>query len=188
VTRIHLHSVTAATFLGLSLGLTSSPAYAQVVAAEPAEPIEVDVPGEAPAIEAQVVLQLVVDASGRVESAVVASHIPADTPLSFDAAAIEAVKKAPFRPSTRDGRAVRSRVEYVVVFHAPARQPEPTTDASTPVLSQVDPLVQTDWFQNFIIGRGDLGPRNGTTYTDEQFQVIAVRFDVEAAHGKGDPA
>jgi hypothetical protein len=52
------------------------------------------------------------------------------------------------------------------------------TDASTPVLSQVDPLVQTDWFQDFIIGRGDLGPRNGTTYTDEQFQVVALRFDV----------
>jgi hypothetical protein len=52
------------------------------------------------------------------------------------------------------------------------------TDASTPVMSTVDPLVQADWFESFIIGRGDLGPRNGTTFTYAQFQVVGVRFDV----------
>jgi len=51
-------------------------------------------------------------------------------------------------------------------------------DASVPVLSQVDPLVQADWFQNFILTRGDLGPKNGTGFTYDQFQVVALRFDV----------
>jgi hypothetical protein len=51
-------------------------------------------------------------------------------------------------------------------------------DPSVPVLSQVDPLVQRDWFENFIITRGDLGPRNGTGFTYDQFQVVALRFDV----------
>jgi TonB family protein len=105
-------------------------AQAQVVAAEPAAPIEASVPAGAPAVETQVVLQLVVDASGHVESAVVTSRVPADTPPSFDDAALLAVKNAKFRPSTRDGHAIRSRVEYVVVFHPPS--PPTSTSTSTP--------------------------------------------------------
>ncbi len=51
-------------------------------------------------------------------------------------------------------------------------------DATVPVLSQVDPLVQSDWFQSFIIDRGDIGPKDGSTFTYEQFQVTSLRFDV----------
>ena len=75
-------------------------------------------------METQVVLQVVVDAAGRVESAVVTSHAPAGAPPAFDDAAVDAVKRAAFVPSTRDGRALRSRIEYVVVFHPP---PGPVT-------------------------------------------------------------
>ncbi len=130
MTRLDRLPVATAALLGLAVSLASSPARAQVVAAEPATPIEVATPAGALAIEAQVVLQLVVDASGHVESAVVASHAPADVSSSLDEAALDAVKKAQFRPSTRDGRAVRSRVEYVVVFHAPAPDKAAASDAS----------------------------------------------------------
>ncbi len=65
-------------------------------------------------------LQLVVDAAGHVESAVVTSRAPADAPAAFGDAAVAAAKAASFRPSMRDGHALRSRVEYVVVFHPPA--------------------------------------------------------------------
>lgn len=112
-------------FLGLALGLTSPLARAQVIAAEPTAPIEAPFPDGAPAVETQVVLQLVVDASGHVESAVAVSRAPADAPDSFVDAASRAAKGAVFTPSSRDGRPVRSRVEYVVVFPAPAPAPAP---------------------------------------------------------------
>jgi len=125
---------------GLALVLASPIARAQVVAAEPEAPLEAPFPEGAPPIETQVVLQLVVDASGHVESAVVTGRAPADAPVSFDAAALALVNAAAFRPSTRDGRPVRSRVEYVVVFRPPGSPPPPLPSApaqppSTPPLS-----------------------------------------------------
>jgi iron complex outermembrane receptor protein len=131
VTRLVDLPGAAAASVFLSLSLTSFAARAQVVAAEPEVPIDVPVPTGVQAVEAQVTLQLVVDAAGRVESAVVASRIPIDAPAAFDQAALDAVKKAAFRPSTRDGRAVRSRIEYVVVFHAPATGTVATAASST---------------------------------------------------------
>jgi iron complex outermembrane receptor protein len=95
-------------------------------------PLEAPFPEGAPALETQVVLQLVVDAAGSVESAVVTGHAPVDSPASFDAAALTLVKSAVFHPSTRDGRPVRSRVEYVVVFHPPSST---STSTSTSTLS-----------------------------------------------------
>jgi len=115
----------AAASSALALALASSPARAQVVGAEPTAPVEAGFPEGAPAVEVQVVLQLVVDASGQVESAVALSRAPADAPASFDAAAASAAKSTQFRPSTRDGRPIRSRVEYVVVFHPPSAPPPP---------------------------------------------------------------
>src|SRR5258706_14631762 len=101
--------------------LASTTARAQSIAAEPTAPIEAPFPETAPPNETQIVLQLVVSAGGTVESAVVTARVPADAPDAFATAAIDAVKRATFTPSTRDGRAVRSRIEYVVVFHPPAR-------------------------------------------------------------------
>jgi iron complex outermembrane receptor protein len=108
-------------------------AFAQVVPAEPVAPIEAAAPEGTPPIEAQVVLQLVVDASGHVESAVATSRAPADAPDAFVEAAVAAVKEARFQPSTRDGRPLRSRVEYVVVFHAPASPPRPVAPPPAPL-------------------------------------------------------
>ena len=95
-------------------------ASAQLSVAEPQAPIQPVFPAGAPKMEVQVVLAVVVDEAGHVESALVASRLPADAAPAFDAAALDAVKNAAFRPSFRDGHAFRSRVEYVVVFHPAA--------------------------------------------------------------------
>jgi hypothetical protein len=52
------------------------------------------------------------------------------------------------------------------------------TDATAPVLSTVDPLVQSQWFQSLVIDPGDLGPRSNTGFTYDQFQVVSLRWDV----------
>jgi iron complex outermembrane receptor protein len=119
--------------IAAALAMTAASARAQLVAAEPTAPIEAPPPERAPPIEVQVDLAIVVDAAGQVESAVVASRLPADAPASFADAAVEAAKKAHFTPSTRDGQAIRSRVEYVVVFHPPpAPVPAPVVTPPSP--------------------------------------------------------
>jgi len=117
---------------GLALELATRSAQAQLIVAEPEAPIEVLAPSDTPAMEVQVVTELVIDVSGQVESAVIASHTPADAPPAFDAAALSAVRHATFRPSTRDGQPFRSRVEYVVVFHAPEPVAAPAPPAPEP--------------------------------------------------------
>ena len=117
----------------LAVVLVAMPVRAQVVAAEPRTPIEAVFPAGAPAIEVQVATQLVVAPDGEVESAVVTSRAPPGAPASFDDAALTAVRASRFTPSTRDGRPMRSRVEYVVVFHPPVvlapAPPPPLTPA-----------------------------------------------------------
>jgi iron complex outermembrane receptor protein len=106
-------------------------ARAQLTVAEPEAPVVVPFPAGAPAIEVQVILSLVIDEQGAVESAVVSSRVPATAPASFDSAALEAIRPVRFHPSVRDGKVIRSRVEYVVVFHAPASSHVPAPPAST---------------------------------------------------------
>jgi iron complex outermembrane receptor protein len=96
---------------------------AQVVQAEPTAPVLASFPPAESPRETQIALQLVIDAKGRVESIVEVSRLPRDAPDVFARAAIDAVKRATFAPSSRDGRPIRSRIEYVVVFH-------PTTAAA----------------------------------------------------------
>ncbi len=102
------------------LALLASPklALAQLVLAEPLGPIVVPFPAGTPPIETQVVLQVVIDASGYVESALETARLPRDAPDALARTAIETVMRSRFAPSTRGGKAIRSRVEYVVVFHA----------------------------------------------------------------------
>ncbi len=138
MTRARWGSRLAAALSGLALQTASAAVNAQVVAAEPEAPIDAPFPEGVPAIEAQVVLQLVVDAAGHVESAVVAGRLPADASIAFDAAAVEAVKGAVFRPTMRDGRSIRSRIEYVVVFHPPAR-PQPGEAQLAPPIPPAPP-------------------------------------------------
>ncbi len=120
----------ALTLLAL-VGATTD-ARAQLVPAEPLAPITPAAPaGETPR-EAQVVLQVVVDATGHVESAVESSRLPRDVSDAWASAAIDAVKGAPFSPTLRDGRPARSRIEYVVVFHS---APSPSLSAALPAAS-----------------------------------------------------
>jgi len=107
-------------------------AVAQLVQAEPSAPIVATFPPGAPAVETQVALQVVVDAAGDVESAVEVSRVPADAPDAFVRAATDAIKASKFTPSSRDGRPIRARIEYVVVFHPPPSAPPPTPPAPPP--------------------------------------------------------
>jgi iron complex outermembrane receptor protein len=126
-------------------------AFAQLAQAEPLAPVVATFPpGQAP-VETQVTLQVVVGATGDVESAVEISRVPHDAADTFATTAIEAVKAAKFSPSTRDGRPVRSRIEYVIVFHPPAPNPAAnvspvataTADAGAPVDAS-PPAPQSD--------------------------------------------
>jgi TonB family protein len=106
-------------------------AAADLVEAVPLSPIVAPFPAGVPPVEAQVVLQLVVDASGKVESAVVTSRAPREAPDAFVQGAVDAAKAAKFRPSSRDGQPIRARIEYVVVFHPPASTSPTSTSTST---------------------------------------------------------
>jgi iron complex outermembrane recepter protein len=112
--------------------LVARRAAADVVTAEPVAPIVASFPSGVPPVETQVALQIVVDAAGAVESAVELSRIPRDAPDAFARAATEAVKAARFTPSSRDGHPIRSRVEYVVVFHPPPPSPSPPSQPQKP--------------------------------------------------------
>ena len=57
-------------------------AGAQLIEAEPVSPVVAPFPADAPAIETQVALQLVIDPTGSVESAVEISRLPRDAPGS----------------------------------------------------------------------------------------------------------
>ncbi len=104
----------------LAILLVARTAAAQLVQAEPTAPIVAPFPSDAAPIETQVSLQVLLDAAGTVESAVEISRLPRDAADAFVRAAVAAVKSATFTPSTRDGRPIRSRIEYVVAFHPPA--------------------------------------------------------------------
>ena len=120
------------------------PARAQLVAAEPVAPIEATAPEDAPPIEVQVVLQVVLDAQGNVLSAVETSRAPAAAPDSFGLAASLAVRRARFHPSTRDGRPIRSRIEYVVVFQPRAAPRSSPAQAHPPVSLVVTRVAGAD--------------------------------------------
>ena len=139
--RAYASSVPIVAWVAAAATLAPSVARAQVVAAEPVAAIDAPFPEGAPAIEVQVTLQLVIDAAGRVESAVVVSRAPSTAPPSFEEAALAAVRASEFHPSTRDGRPIRSRIEYVIAFHPP---PEPSPDrtaTATPAPPPAPPPV-----------------------------------------------
>jgi iron complex outermembrane recepter protein len=155
-----------ATLFGLALGAGSLVARAQLVVAEPEKPIVGAFPPGAPAVEVQVALQLVVDAAGQVESAIVSSRAPADAPASFDSAALDAVRTAVFRPSTRDGRAIRSRIEYVVIFRPPA---QPALAGAPSTLSPTSALGAVS------AGAAATPPASLSEQDEDYAQVVQVR-------------
>ncbi|MES1173056.1 MAG: TonB-dependent receptor [Myxococcales bacterium] len=111
--------------LALACSLSTHVAHAELTVAEPEAPVAVAFPAGAPPIEVQVVLSLVIDEQGNVESAVVSSHIPANAPPLFDSAALNAIRPIHFHPSQRDTKPIRSRIEYIVVFTPPVPVPVP---------------------------------------------------------------
>ena len=64
------------------------------------------------AVEGEAVVELVVDAGGRVHEAKAVSF----THQEFEAAAVEAVRKWEFKPGQKSGRAVNTRVRIPIVF------------------------------------------------------------------------
>ena len=56
--------------------LVATSVSAQLVQAEPLSPVVAAFPADAPAVETQVVLQLVIDPTGLVESAVEVARLP----------------------------------------------------------------------------------------------------------------
>jgi hypothetical protein len=134
VTSRRLGSQTTAAIAAtvVAASLFAKGAAAQLVQAEPTEPIVAPFPSGVPPVETQIVVQAVVDATGAVESAVEFSRAPLSAPDAFVDTAVDAVKAMRFRPTTRDGRPIRSRIEYVVVFRppvTPAPRPAPTSPA-----------------------------------------------------------
>jgi iron complex outermembrane receptor protein len=125
VQRSARRAVQLLTLLGVAV--VTRGAVAQVVQAEPLAPVLAPFPASAPPVETQVALQVVIDETGGVESAAEISRVPRDAPDAFVQAATDAVKATKFTPSTRDGRAIRSRIEYVVVFHPPTTAAVPAT-------------------------------------------------------------
>ncbi len=115
--------------------VVATQAQAQLVQAEPLTPIAPAYPAGEPPQETQVVLQVVIDPDGAVDSAVEISRLPRDAGDAFVAVAIEALKGAKFTPSARDGRAGRSRIEYVVTFNPPADAPKAGAPVEGPAAS-----------------------------------------------------
>ncbi|HTQ48866.1 MAG TPA: Plug domain-containing protein, partial [Polyangiaceae bacterium] len=130
----------AASLVATALMTSPGVASAQLAQAEPRAPIVARLPAGAPAVETQVTLQLVVSETGAVESAVEVSRLPRDTPDAVVSAAVAAVRAASFVPTTRDGRPIRSRIEYVVVFHPTAASTAtPTTTATATATATTRP-------------------------------------------------
>ena len=164
--------------LAVLLTFAARHAHAELAVAEPEAPVQVAFPADAPALEVQVVLSLVVDEAGHVESALVSSHLPADAPAVFDAAALEAVKSTPFKPSVRDGKAFRSRVEYVVVFHppaAPVAAPAAPPNAPPPA---ANPSTASVVANAAAVSAVPEKPANAAAESDEQDEDYALTIEV----------
>jgi len=177
--------------------LLARTAAAQLVQAEPLAPVVAPFPADVPPTETQVAVQAVVDATGNVESAVEISREPRDAPDAFATAAIDAVKAAKFAPSARDGRPIRARIEYVVVFHppppaAPTPTPTPTptpfASAATPIPTETIHVRGTTWSSprglgDVVVDRETLtaSPRQQTS----EMLSAAPGFFVDHEDGEG---
>ncbi|MGZ3420591.1 MAG: TonB-dependent receptor plug domain-containing protein [Polyangiales bacterium] len=78
----------------------------------------------------RVVVSLVLDDHGHVESATEVRRVPEDAPDAFVERALEIVRGIVFKPATRDGVPIRSKIEYTVELTKPAPPaPKPTEPA-----------------------------------------------------------
>ncbi|HEY2409250.1 MAG TPA: TonB-dependent receptor [Polyangiaceae bacterium] len=155
--------------LALGVGFAATTGHAQIVVAEPESPMLVPFPEGVPTVETQLVLSLVIDRAGHVESAVVTARAPVDAPAAFDAAALAAAKQTVFRASTRDGHPVRSRIEYVVVFHPPG-----TSDAARPSASAGTPPSNPEPATQATTSSAAAGPALSTNEQDEDYAHVVI--------------
>src|ERR1700759_426026 len=55
-------------------------------------------------------------------------------------------------------------------------------DVAVPVLATLAgrgaPLVERGWFDTLVTARGDIAPRTGAPIAFDDFQIVAVRFDL----------
>ena len=144
--------------------------------AEPESPVPVAFPANAPAIEAQVVLSLVIDEQGAVESAVVSARVPSDASSQFDDAALEAMRGVRFHPSLRDGQPFRSRVEYIVVFRPPVPAPLPVPKPAPDVAPA--PLPPTPGASATASPAAATNPTSPPIAADEQDEDYALTIEV----------
>jgi TonB family protein len=107
-----------------------------IEAAEAAYPQEARAQG----LEATVLLQLTIDAEGRVAEASVleaAGH-------GFDEAAQEAALRFRFEPAKRDGVPVGARIRYPYAFHLPVPATESATESESESESESEPESVTE--------------------------------------------
>ena len=176
--------------------LFAASAAAQLVQADPTTPIVAPFPQGVAPVETQVVVQAVVEATGAVDSAVEVSRAPLTAPDVFVRAAVDAVRAARFSPSTRDGRPIRSRVEYVVVFRPSVPSTSTPTPAATPTPAKTptSPPIPTVQVHGFVWssprGLGDIRVDRETLTASPRQQTsemlsAAPGFFVDHEDGEG---
>ncbi len=137
-----------------------------VEAADPVYPKSKEGSTEEAPKEVMVVLELVLDAEGKVTDAKVATSAGAD----FDEAALDAAKKLVFEPATRDGKAIPAKIKFRFTFTpppapAPAPGPAPApAPASAPAIVVADEPVE-------LSVQGDKPPREPTKHVIEAEEV-----------------
>lgn len=117
-----------------------------VVRAEPAEPpaemtlappsLEAEAhahppyPSDADGQPARVLMQLTIDAEGRVtEATVLATDRDAEAGAKFERPAIDYCESLSFNPATRDGEPISARIRFEVFFDPPGVSPQPHASA-----------------------------------------------------------
>ena len=118
-----------------------------------------------------VLLELGVDAEGKVEEALVRMVVPADATGGFAMRAVEVARAMAFEPAKRDGVAIRARVSYLMLF-----QPKPRA-ALEPILPAPPPPPPPQ----------APAPPVTTNERDEDYaQTVRVKGEVGAPRGVGD--
>ena len=173
---------------GLLLALSSSPAWAQEPAPPPvpAPNDEVVAPllkkqEEAPyprealdaKVEGTVGLELIVDEDGRVEEA----RVTRGAGHGFDEAALAAARKFLFEPARKNGRPLRSAVQFNYEFHLPPEAPPvpvaPVVPAApvpaAPDIQQVGPDQST-----LVLAQRPISAASSFAVRDREFQLRPI--------------
>ena len=183
---------------GIVLAMMSSPAWAQEPAANPAAPPPPPAPAPAaeevtpPAlktrdeakypkealekkVEGTVGLELVVDEDGKVESA----RVTRSAGSGFDESALAAAKNFLFEPARKNGRPLRSAVQFNYEFHLPpeAAAPTPTptpppTPTPTPTAGEVRQAGADQ--STLVLAQRPISAASSFAVRDREFQLRPI--------------